>query len=341
MASNEGQHHNSICKENVNYGSPTLLVSAVIVTYNRPNELLKCIDVLLGQTVPFCEIIIIDNSEDTDGVVRNILNNKLSLTPLRYFTNYTNSLTSARNIGVEKAIGDYIVLIDDDVILNNTYLEQLLNIFIDNPNIVGAQGYIQYAIRPAWRELFHRLFGLYHHRTNSCRVLHTGNVTYPQPLTKMIRCQWISGCNQMYKRQILQEIRWDEKLIKYSDGEDLDHSFRVYSKYKNGLVIAPSIPVIHLESKEGRSIGYDLILMREVYGWYLQNKLFPDSPFAVMAYLWSRLGRFLLTFGSDILHKRTWRQMTSRLLIKAYLFVWVDRLRIKRGDLSRFNSYIG
>jgi len=313
-------------------------ISAVVVTYRRPYELKHCLDMLLQQTLPLLELIVVDNGAEYGDDARHVCKILAGTIPVRYIVSSSNCLPAARNLGVSHCKGDYVALIDDDVRIATDYLTTICSVFDQYPDAVGVQGYIDPGQRPLLREYLQRLFGLYHMEPNRCRVLPTISTTYPAPLTRVISCEWISGSNQVYRREVLREVTWDEKLLKYAEGEDLDHSFRVYCRYPGRLFITPDACVIHDEGVTGRTVKHELIVMREVYAWYLHRKLFPRSIRARFAFLWSRFGRLIFTIGTGLIGRSSDMNAEVRYLLDAYRFVWGHRQAISVGDLDAFNS---
>lgn len=88
-------------------------ISIIIPVYNVEKYLHECLDSVLNQTIPFDEIIIInDGSTDTSGV---ICRNYKSQNPRIVLLEQENSgLSSARNAGLEAAKGDYVIFLDSD-----------------------------------------------------------------------------------------------------------------------------------------------------------------------------------------------------------------------------------
>lgn len=315
-------------------------VSAVVVTYRRPAGLKCCLVALFQQTLPPREVIVVDNGAAFGDDARRVCETAPVDMAVRYVASPANSLPAARNLGVSHCTGEFVALIDDDVRFAQDYLEAVLRVFAERPEAVGVQGYIDPGARPGWREWLERLFGLYYLEPDGCRVLPAISTTYPAPLTHTVPCEWISGSNQVYRREVLEEVRWDERLLKYADGEDLDHSFRVYRRYPGRLFITPQARVEHDESATGRALGYELIAMREVYGWYLLHKLFPRSRRTVAAYLWSRIGRLVLAVGVAVTRRRrgAWTEVWS--ILRAYALVCRHARDFAAGRLEVLNSTI-
>jgi len=314
------------------------MVSAVVVTYRRPHGLKLCLDMLLQQTLPLFEVIVVDNGAEYGDDARCVCESVAGNIPLHYIVSPSNCLPAARNLGISHCSGDYVALIDDDVRIGTDYLATVCRVFDQYPNAVGVQGYIDPGQRPRLKEFLQRLFGLYHLEANQCRVLPTISTTYPAPLTHIVSCEWISGSNQVYRREVLRAVTWDEKLLKYADGEDFDHSYRVHRRFPMRLYITPDARVVHDEGVTGRTVKYELIVMREVYGWYLLHKLFPQSTRSKAAFLWSRIGRLIFAVGTGLTGHSSGVCTEVRFLLDAYWFVWRHRQAISVGNLDAFNS---
>lgn len=313
-------------------------ISVVVVTYCRPLELERCLEALSRQSRPPREVVVVDNGAAAGGGARQVCEMASMNSAVTYIVSPTNSLPAARNLGVRHCTGDFVALIDDDVRLATDYLEAVWRVFELRPEAVGVQGYINPGHRSQWRERVHRIFGLYYLEPDRCRVLPTISTTYPSALTTIVPCEWMSGSNQVYRREVLEEERWDERLLKYADGEDLDLSYRIHLRYPGRLFITPETNVVHDEAVTGRVVGAELIAMREVYGWYLLHKLFSASLRAKIPYLWSRLGRFAITIAAAATGRRQGAKQEIWLLVAAYWFVWGHRKAFSIGDFDAFNA---
>ena len=86
------------------------LVSVIIPVYNAEKYISKCLDSLLDQTFKRMQIIIInDGSTDNSAQILNkyeVLDDRVSV----YHTE-NRGVSSARNLGIDKATGEYIIFI--------------------------------------------------------------------------------------------------------------------------------------------------------------------------------------------------------------------------------------
>lgn len=98
-------------------------ISVVICTYNRAPILVQSILSLDNQEEMKpgdYEIVIIDDgsTDDTAQKVRELQ----TITPLRYYFKDWGGRSEARNLGIEKAEGEIIVFVDDDIIAPPRFL---------------------------------------------------------------------------------------------------------------------------------------------------------------------------------------------------------------------------
>lgn len=88
------------------------LVSVVMLSFNRKNDVAEGIRQLLSQDYKNLEIIIVDNAS-TDGTAE-MLSEKFSQEQIKLIALPRNIGVAAYNLGFEKAAGEYIVVLDDD-----------------------------------------------------------------------------------------------------------------------------------------------------------------------------------------------------------------------------------
>lgn len=101
------------------------LVSIIIPVYNAEKYLKRCIDSIQSQTVIDYECILIDDGS-TDNSGRILDNYAKSDQRLKVLHKENGGVSSARNLGLEIANGDYIVFVDADDYISKTYLQNLL-----------------------------------------------------------------------------------------------------------------------------------------------------------------------------------------------------------------------
>jgi len=110
-------------------------VSVVIPTFNRPTLLEEAVQSVLAQTSPAHEIIIVDDGSQADHRPGIRDTARLGTKIFVYHLPSTRGASSARNFGLEKAEGDYILFLDDDDLIHPQMLESGLAFFRQNPAV--------------------------------------------------------------------------------------------------------------------------------------------------------------------------------------------------------------
>jgi len=312
-------------------------ISIVIPTYKRPAELKECLNSVIRQTKPPKEILVIDNADDEAS--KKIVG-EISAVAARYVRNEKeNSLTGAKNLGAEKASGDIVLFLDDDMTITKNYLEELLSVYQTHPEAVGVEGYIEAPNTKLYKfsNLIGRLFFLGHRAENQCRILPSIKGVYPGSLNSPMNCEWLSGVSS-WKKEILAEFKFDENLKKYSDSEDLDFSYRVHKKYPRGLFIAPRALMRNKEAEAGRPALRELALMTEIYNLYLFYKNFDQTLKNKLIFLWSRVGKFIFNLLAFVYKLSPNYLKRNVYLVEGWFLAIKHRKEIKAGNLEFFNK---
>ncbi|MBQ6979026.1 MAG: glycosyltransferase [Clostridia bacterium] len=102
--------------------------SFIVSVYNTTKYLNDCLDSLVKLHGTNFEIIIVnDGSTDDSEKICRIYTEKYSF--VKYYYKENGGLSSARNFGIEKASGDYLLFIDsDDFLLNDDFIGKINDI---------------------------------------------------------------------------------------------------------------------------------------------------------------------------------------------------------------------
>ena len=94
--------------------------------YNAESYLKKSIESILNQTYPAWELIMIDNGSEDDSfrICQEYARKEDRILLLHQYQN--QGVSAARNLGMEKATGEYITFLDADDWVAPDYLEQLV-----------------------------------------------------------------------------------------------------------------------------------------------------------------------------------------------------------------------
>lgn len=121
-------------------------VSVIIPTYKRLHHLLRALESLRGQSLPECEVLIVDN-EASPEIEQLVLKNALVCkNPIRYISEPKLGLHYARHAGAQAAKGKILVFTDDDATFDTEWLQAYARAFADYPQMAAAGG----PVRPLW-----------------------------------------------------------------------------------------------------------------------------------------------------------------------------------------------
>lgn len=108
--------------------------SIIIPIYNCSKYIKRCIDSILNQKHQNYEIILIDDgSTDDSNVICNYYKEKYEF--IHVIQQKNRGVSAARNIGLNNAIGKYIIFLDIDDYLETGYLIDSVKIINENPKM--------------------------------------------------------------------------------------------------------------------------------------------------------------------------------------------------------------
>jgi|TARA_B110001452_G_C15208991_1_gene419360 glycosyltransferase involved in cell wall biosynthesis len=101
-----------------------LLYSIIIPVYNRPNEIDELLDSLTKQDFSddFEVLIIEDGSTIKSDIIVKKYKSQLNI---KYFFKENTGAGASRNFGMQRALGNYFIILDSDVILPEHYLSEV------------------------------------------------------------------------------------------------------------------------------------------------------------------------------------------------------------------------
>lgn len=101
--------------------------SVIIPLYNSECSISKCVESIINQTYKNIEIIIVDDGS-TDDSLKVCQEKYKENSRVKIYTKSNEGVSSARNFGMKKASGDYILFIDADDYIEKQTIEESLKI---------------------------------------------------------------------------------------------------------------------------------------------------------------------------------------------------------------------
>jgi glycosyltransferase involved in cell wall biosynthesis len=133
------------------------MLSIIICTYNRDKYIYNALKGIAENDFPFNEYeIVLVNNNSTDNTEKECIRFRSYFTNVNfhYFIETKQGLSHARNRGMQEALGDFFVFLDDDVFVKSDYLKNLNRNLSDFPDTDAFGGKItplfESGIVPAW-----------------------------------------------------------------------------------------------------------------------------------------------------------------------------------------------
>ncbi|MDZ7271679.1 MAG: glycosyltransferase family 2 protein [candidate division KSB1 bacterium] len=137
-------------------------ISVVVVTYNSERHIRACLSSLLAALERLqAEVVVIDNasSDGTCAVVEEIAAD--ASTPVRLVRNAENAgFTKAANQGLVSSIGQYVLLLNPDVVVRSNTIRSLVDYLEQNPGVGMVAPQLRFPegrIQPSCRRFPRRL----------------------------------------------------------------------------------------------------------------------------------------------------------------------------------------
>ena len=267
------------------------MLTLIIPTKNRPNDIQKAIKSVLFQTRLPDELIVVDQSKDNLSklaIKKNVINcQKIKL--IYIHDTKIKGLVDAKRVGVKNASGDIICFIEDDVYLEPSYLKEIELGFMKYPKMLGCCGVVtnQSKILPLYSLIFHFFhIGIFADPRVTFNFLpHKLNIKSLIPSDKL------SGGISAWKKNVFNSVSFDLNND-FHMFEDIDFSTRVAKHFGNFLYINPNVRLAHYCSQTNRDV-LDIRQRRKVRECFTYYKKRKDWPSATLSFYWLLIGMLL------------------------------------------------
>ncbi|GGW78799.1 glycosyltransferase family 2 protein [Salegentibacter mishustinae] len=300
----------------------------IICTYQRSQAIERLLESVREQKLYPDEILVIDASPDD---LTKKLFEKKPYPSLKYYKVGKDDigLTRQRNFGVKHSSSDMDVFcfLDDDIVLEPDYFENLVDSYIKHPGAIGIGGRIKddivwkkvsgnYKIkfdefqfdgfaRPlGQRNVLRKRLGLLSGKPPGFmpEFSHGFSTGFLPPSEKIYPVEFFMGGVASYKHELFSEINFSEKFIGYGLYEDLDFCLRASAIGQ--LYVNTAAKVEHLHDEAGRPdyIKYGRMVVENGYHvWKLKN---PNPSFKAAFKFWAihillLIIRFVNGFSKD------------------------------------------
>ena len=266
-------------------------VSILIATKDRFEDVKLCLHSVLNQTLLPSQIIIVDASDESglNEICSNILNlNNIELT---YLKSDIKSSSIQRNNGIDKNKCEYILIMDDDVILENNFISEAISSFTaDNKKeIIAVSANITNTKKLSLASrLLRKIFLLQGDGKGEVKKSWANN-NYNN-LTTSAFVEWVSTCCTVFRAVAFENERFEYNFYGYSYMEDFDLSYRLNKKFKLFYNINAKCVHNHKHAQQSNEIRQVKQKMFMLHLTYLFKKNMPQRIDYVICHYWSFIG---------------------------------------------------
>lgn len=276
-------------------------VSIIIVNYNTKHITHNCIESIVSFTKNISyEIILVDNAS-SDGSIDFFKEYE----GIRFINSEVNlGFGRANNLGLTKASGKYIFLLNSDTLLLNNAVKdfydamelEIENIACLGTKLLAEDGVTEnnsYGVFPTINSIFKSLFNIYLPFTKSKTNLNTADT---------FEVNYIIGADLFIRKKVIDELGlFDPDFFMYFEETNMQLRYNK-AGYKNKIISAPKI--IHLENGSDMGSKRYSYVSRKYY--FTSMFLYLKKRYSFFKYLITRIiaiGYLPLYYKTDLKFK--------------------------------------
>ncbi len=272
------------------------LISVIVPCHNSSEFLSNCINSLDGQKYPNLQFVIVDDGSEDNTF--SILQEKAKKDS-RYLVmkNLGQGVSSARNMGIENASGEYLAFLDSDDIIAPNHLTNLYSILEKNGADISICAYKKVKGTSTYRDV------KFNNKKPKKTIIYNQKDGLEQLLAQK-RFEF-SSWNKLYKRKIIMDnnIRF---MVGCRYNEDSLFNYKyikcskkiVYTKVATHFYVQRKTSLVHQSFKEYRLDAYKSLntIVKDTYENYAEIK---DYSHAIRACIACELLFFIKTSKYD------------------------------------------
>lgn len=217
------------------------LVYIIIINYNNYEDTIECIESLEKISYENFKILIVDNNSSNDSVNKiKDLFNKYETIQLKNNLGFAGG----NNVGIKKAIeydADFILLLNNDTIVEANFLNEMINSFYNNAKNVGIVGPKIYSYYDKQISEAEGNINFFKFTTNNNSYNKNDNKCQPEQ-----EVNFISGCCMLIKKEVFDKVGLlpEEYFMYY---EDTDFCTKALER-EFKILYNPEAVIYHKES---------------------------------------------------------------------------------------------
>jgi len=184
--------------------------SIIVPVYNRPDEVDELLASLTRQAYPDFEVVIVEDGSTVP--CKEVCDKYADKLPVRYFMKPNSGPGQSRNYGAEKSNGDYLIILDSDVVLPDGYLAAVDKELQANPcDAFGGADASHPSFTPVQKAISYSMTSFFT----------TGGIRGGK---KKLDKFYPRSYNMGIRREVYQQLGGFSKM---RFGEDIDFSYRI------------------------------------------------------------------------------------------------------------------
>lgn len=282
-----------------------MTVSVIIPIYNAEKYLPECIESVLSQTMPDFEVLLIDDGS-TDGSAAICDRYAEQDARIRVFHIPNGGVSAARNLGLDRALGDFVVFIDADDWVDVDHLQQFTSCSIGENGIAFSN---LTELRPGKVHTFPMPDCDIKESREACMVV----------VAELLRNRcfgWV--CNKIFSRKTIEKhkLRFDQN-VQYAEDELFTAAYCAHIS----RIVCNSHPTYHYRHVPGsllhRQIDPRVVLQtwQQIRSHYTELGYYDEVLYITVRTLFSRIRR-------ELRLNKGWNSEISNLLAQGILDNW-------------------
>ena len=194
--------------------------SFIVPVFNRPNEVEELLESLTHQTLQDFEVIIVEDGSQT--TCKDVCNKYADILDLHYYYKENSGPGQSRNYGAERAQGEWLIVLDSDVVLPEGYLAAVdERLKMKNEDAWGGPDAAHESFTPVQKAISYSMTSFFT----------TGGIRGGKAKLDKF---YPRSYNMGIRREVYQQLGGFTKM---RFGEDIDFSYRIVEAgYKTALI---------------------------------------------------------------------------------------------------------
>jgi GT2 family glycosyltransferase len=211
------------------------------------------------------------------------------------------SLTRQRNVGISQICNDITLAgyLDDDIELQPGAIEAMLQFWEQCPDDTGGAEFniINIPDKKPLSDLIRRFFCM--DSSIPGKVLRSGFCSSAFPALKDHSCEWLCGGATIWRRDVLDNYKFDDWYSGWAYHEDAEFSYRVFKKYR--LYIVHLAKVTHNPPPFNPEKNFYLGTMAVINRYHFVKK---NPELSTVVFYWSTIGEFFVNILQSVWGKK-------------------------------------